>query len=107
MYKKKLTPKKMRKIIQVFLIVSLSLTLASLAFAGGGGPPKNFKKGVFLEVDPAAGTAVFRLSGSEETMRVRFDESVKTEEHKRGFDWRAPPINGSTKWTWYKRSYRR
>ena len=72
----------MRKIIQVFLIVSLSLTLASLAFAGGGGPPKNFKKGVFLEVDPAAGTAVFRLSGSEETMRVRFDESVKTEEIK-------------------------
>ena len=48
-------------VLTLFMIFSLS----TAAFAGGGGPPKNFKKGVFLEVDRAAGTAVFQASGSD------------------------------------------
>lgn len=72
----------MRKIIAVMFLVFLMLPLASVAFAGGGGPPKNFKKGVFVAVDPAADTAVFKLSGSEQTMTVKLSESVKAEDIK-------------------------
>ena len=70
----------MKKVVAVVLLVLLSLPLASIAFAGGGGSPKDFTKGVFVEIDPVTGTAVFRPSGSELTKTVKLSESVKAEE---------------------------
>ena len=55
----------MRIFSALVLTLFMIFLLSTAAFAGGGGPPKNFKKGVFLEVDRAAGTAVFQASGSD------------------------------------------
>jgi|Deesub1362A_J573_1020465.scaffolds.fasta_scaffold00077_67 hypothetical protein len=71
---------KMKKIIAVILMVFLTLSLASTAFAGGGGPPKGIKKGVFIEVDPVTRTAVFKPSDSEEPMTLKLGESVEPED---------------------------
>ncbi len=69
----------MRKYIAVILILLMTMSLASIAFAGGP-PPKNFKKGVFLEVDEAAGTALFQSNDSEQTMTLQLGKEIKAEE---------------------------
>jgi uncharacterized membrane protein YfcA len=66
----------MRKFSAVILIIFMILTLSTAAFAGGP-PPKNFKKGVFLEVDETAGTVLFKASDSEQPMTLRLGEEVK------------------------------
>ena len=55
----------MKTVPALVLVLFMVFTLSATAFAGGGGPPKNFTKGEFLEVDGAAGTAVFQASGSD------------------------------------------
>ncbi len=69
----------MRKFISVILILLMTMSLASVAFAGGP-PPKNFKKGVFLEIDEAAGTAIFQTDSSEQTMTLQLGEEIKAED---------------------------
>ena len=59
-------------VLTLFMIFSLS----TAAFAGGGGPPKNFTKGVFLEVDRVAGTAVFQASDSDVPETLMLEENV-------------------------------
>lgn len=70
----------MKKVIAVIMIIFFALSLASVAFAGGGGPPKNFKKGVFIEINSVANAAVFQPSGSEETIMLDLGSEVKTGE---------------------------
>ncbi len=69
----------MRKYISVILILLMTMSFATAAFAGGP-PPKNFKKGVFLEVNEALGTAVFQANDSEQTMVLQLGEEIKAEE---------------------------
>ncbi len=60
-----------RRTISLLTALMIVLWAVCPALAGGGaGPPKNFRKGEFLSVDEASGTAVFRPSGSEETITV-------------------------------------
>lgn len=70
----------MRKTAAIILVVLMILPLASATFAGGGGPPKDFKKGYFIEVDETAGTAVFQPSDSEQTMILTLGNEVKAED---------------------------
>ena len=56
----------------------LTLSLDSIAFAGGRGP-KDFKKGIFTEMDSVAHTVVFKPSGSDETVTLKLSESVQSE----------------------------
>ncbi len=63
----------MRRIAAIILIVLMILPLATAAFAGGP-PPKNFKKGVFLEVDAAAGTALFKANDSDQPVTYMLGE---------------------------------
>lgn len=65
----------MRRIAAIILIVLMILPLATAVFAGGP-PPKNFKKGVFLEIDKAAGIAFFQPSDSGEIMTMVLGEEV-------------------------------
>jgi len=69
----------MRRIAAIILVVLMILPLATAAFAGGP-PPKNFKKGVFVEIDKASGTALFLSSDSTETMVVKLGEEIKAED---------------------------
>ncbi len=71
----------MRKVSAIILVMFMILTFSTAAFAGGP-PPKNFKKGVFLEVDEAAGTVVFQASDSEQTMTLRLGEEIKADNIK-------------------------
>lgn len=69
----------MRRVSAIILIMLMILSLTTAVFAGGG-PPKNFKKGVFLEVDEAAGTAVFQASDSEQVITLRLGEEIKADD---------------------------
>ena len=65
----------MRRIAGVILVICMMLSLSTSAFAGGP-PPKNFKKGVFLEIDKTAGTALFQPSDSGETIKMMLGEEI-------------------------------
>jgi uncharacterized membrane protein YfcA len=69
----------MRRIAAIILVVLMILPLATAAFAGGP-PPKNFKKGVFLEIDRVAGTALFQSSDSAGTMTLRLGEEIEADD---------------------------
>lgn len=69
----------MKKVLMILLAISLILALAPAAFAGGGGPPKGVKTGVFVSVNPEEGTAEFKPSGSEETVVLAIGEHVDAE----------------------------
>ncbi len=69
----------MKKVLMILLAMSLVLALAPAAFAGGGGPPKGVKTGVFVSVNPEEGTAEFKPSGSEETVVLKLGEHVDAE----------------------------
>lgn len=70
----------MKKVEAIILVMLMLITLASASLAGGG-PPANFKKGVFLEVDKTVKkTAVFQLSGSENTFTVTLGEEINPEQ---------------------------
>jgi uncharacterized membrane protein YfcA len=69
----------MRRVTAIILVLLMILPLATAAFAGGGGPPKNFKKGMFLDINRAEGTAVFQQSGSEEPVTVVLGKEVNPE----------------------------
>ena len=76
----------MRFFSALVLTLFMIFMLSTAAFAGGGGPPKNFQKGVFLEVDRAAGTALFQTSGSDTPEVLMLGKEVDVEnislEHK-------------------------
>ena len=59
----------MKKLLIILLGVFLILPMVAPSFAGGP-PPKDVMKGVFLSVDDAARTAVFKKSGSQETTQL-------------------------------------
>ncbi len=66
----------MRFLSALVLTLFLFLSLATAAFAGGGGPSKNFTKGVFIEIDRTAGTAVFQASDSEVSTTLKLGKEV-------------------------------
>lgn len=66
----------MRFLSALVLTLFLFLSLATAAFAGGGGPSKNFTKGVFIEIDRKAGTAVFQASDSEVATTLKLGQEV-------------------------------
>lgn len=70
----------MKKVTIVILVMLMILSFAPLTFAAGGGPPKDFKKGVFLEVDREAGIAKFLPSDSSETMTLKLSEELKADD---------------------------
>ncbi len=65
----------MKKVAAVIIVILMILPLATSVFAGGP-PPKNLKKGIFLEVNEAAGTALFQDSETQETSTLMLTESV-------------------------------
>jgi len=69
----------MRRVAAIILVLLMTLPLATAAFAGGGGPPKDFKKGVFLELDKAAGTGLFQVSGTTETISIQLGKDIDPE----------------------------
>lgn len=66
----------MRFLSALVLTLFLFLSLATAAFAGGGGPSKNFTKGVFIEIDRTAGTAVFQASDPGEAKTLKLGKEV-------------------------------
>lgn len=66
----------MRIFSALVLTLFILLSPSTAVFAGGGGPPKNFTKGVFLEVDRVAGTAVFQASDSDVPETLMLEENV-------------------------------
>ena len=69
----------MRSITASILVVFMILTFSASAFAGGP-PPKNVKKGIFLEVDAAAGTALFQANDSDQPVTYMLSEEVKADD---------------------------
>ena len=55
----------MKKLIFTLIAFLLMIPLAGNVLAAGG-PPKNVMKGVFIQVDEAAGQASFRMDGDED-----------------------------------------
>jgi uncharacterized membrane protein YfcA len=70
----------MKKVILVFLVLILSLSFVSVAFAGG--VTGNFKKGKISEVDLQKRTIVFTPADSADKMILRVDNSVSLEKIK-------------------------
>ncbi len=66
----------MRIFSALVLTLFMLLSLSTAVFAGGSGPSKNFTKGVFLEVDSVAGTAVFQASDSDVPQALMLGEDV-------------------------------
>ena len=71
----------MKRIVAILTVLLLTLSLASIGFAAGG-PPANFKKGVFLSVDPVEGTAVFQTQDSEQSETLKIGTSANAEDIK-------------------------
>jgi uncharacterized membrane protein YfcA len=71
----------MRKVAAILMVMLIILPFASSAFADGP-PPKNFKKGVFLEIDKAARTVVFQASDSEQSTTMRLGEEINADDIK-------------------------
>ncbi len=69
-----------RHAILLGLALVLSMVMASVALAGGGGPPKNMLKGVFTQVDAASRTAVFVKDGTGETRVLKLNDSLDPSE---------------------------
>jgi len=69
----------MKNVLIAIIGVLLVMSLASVALAGGGGPPEGVKTGVFTAVNPKDNTGVFKESGHEETVVLRFSESIDVE----------------------------
>ncbi|MEJ2697265.1 MAG: sulfite exporter TauE/SafE family protein [Candidatus Sulfobium sp.] len=72
----------MNKSISLILVLFLSLAIVSPALAGGGGPPKDFKKGIFTAVNPVERTAEFRESGSEKTVTLLLGQALQPDDIK-------------------------
>ncbi len=66
----------MKKLAVFLMVMIFILPLATASFAGGP-PPKNLKKGVFLEVNEAEGTALFQDSANKEISTLLLSDSVK------------------------------
>ena len=62
-------------IILLAAIFVLPLISPIQALAGGGGPPKDLLTGVFIQVDPATRTAVFKKAKDGKTKVLAFSES--------------------------------
>ncbi len=71
----------MRKAAAVLIVILMILPMATAVFAGGP-PPKNLKKGIFLEVNEAAGSVLFQDSTTQETSTLMLTESVTSEDIK-------------------------
>ncbi|GAB4390104.1 MAG: hypothetical protein Kow0025_19860 [Thermodesulfovibrionales bacterium] len=69
----------MKKILTVLLTVLLLATLATSAFAAGGGPPAGVKTGRFTAINPDGATALFRPSGTEETVVLWLGEGIEAD----------------------------
>ena len=69
----------MRRMAVLVLVLLVMVTLSTPAFAGGP-PPKNFKKGVFLEIDKSTGVGLFQPSDSTTPMTVRLGEDVSVDD---------------------------
>lgn len=72
----------MNKAVSLILALSLLLAVAAPALAGGGGPPKDFKKGVFTAVNPAERTVEFRESGSDKTVTLALGQALVPDDIK-------------------------
>jgi len=66
----------MKKLFLIMLGIFLILPMVTSVFAGGP-PPKDVMKGVFLSVDDAARTAVFKKSGGESTSLLVLGTDMK------------------------------
>lgn len=66
----------MRKWVAGILVFLFVLSLSAAAFAGGGGPSGNFKKGIITEVDEGSRTVLFTALHSQEKMTLKVADSV-------------------------------
>jgi uncharacterized membrane protein YfcA len=65
----------MKKLL--FLVLGILMILpAATSFAGGGGPPKDILKGIFVQVNDASRTATFVKDGTETEMTLHFAEGM-------------------------------
>ncbi len=69
----------MKKVLTVLIVMTLLMSLAPAAFAGGGGPPEGVKTGVFTAVDIDENTAVFIPSGSDKAVVLPLGHGVKAD----------------------------
>lgn len=69
----------MNRITAILMALILILSFSSAAFAGGP-PPKNLKKGDFIEVYPVTKTALFRDASTEEEIVLTIGNSVDPED---------------------------
>jgi hypothetical protein len=66
----------MKRFSIAILSILLGLLFVSSVFAGGGGPPKNFKKGIFIEVNKEEGYALFKESDSHDPIKLLIDDDL-------------------------------
>jgi len=65
----------------LFILLALLLFAPTIKDAcAGGPPPKNVMKGVFTQVDSAAGTATIKLDGSNELRKLILGEEMRVED---------------------------
>lgn len=69
----------MNRIVAILLALLLILSFSSAAFAGGP-PPKNLKKGDFLEVYSLTRTALFKDASTQEETILTIGDSVNPED---------------------------
>jgi len=70
----------MKKVISVFLVLVLSLSFVSVAFAGG--VSGDFRKGTISEIDTVNRTVVFTQKGSTDKMLMKVGETVNLDKIK-------------------------
>lgn len=67
----------MKRLLIILIAALFLLPIAAPAMAAGGaGPSKDLMKGVFLQIDEANHTAVFKQDGSEQTRTLIFKEEM-------------------------------
>ena len=69
----------MNRIVAILMALLLVVSFSSAAFAGGP-PPKNLKKGDFLEVYPLTRTALFKDVATEKEIVLTISDSVDMED---------------------------
>lgn len=69
----------MKRSIALFIILLLTLSFASTAFAAGA-PRGNFKKGIITEIDKESGTILFAPADEEKTLTLKLGPSVNKNE---------------------------